>query len=68
MNLEIIKDQIKDLYSKEITLKVVGNRSKKSLLKGYVSGVYPRIFTVNVDGVNKSFSYSDVATGEVKIY
>ncbi len=68
MNLDIIKERINNLYNKEVTLKISGNRSKKCLIKGYVSGIYPRVFTVNVDGNNKSFSYADIATGEVKIY
>ena len=53
MNLDIIKERINNLYNKEVTLKISGNRSKKCLIKGYVSGIYPRVFTVNVDGNNK---------------
>jgi len=38
------------------------------MYKGIVNEVYSNIFTVLVNGVNKSFTYADVAIGDVKIY
>ena len=67
MNLDTIKEEISKLYCKEITIKVSGSRNKNMMYKGVVNGVYPNIFTVLVDGVSKSFTYSDVAIGDVKI-
>ena len=68
MNLSDIKDEIKSLINKEIMLNVTGSRSKKQMYKGTINEVYPNIFTVLVNGVNKSFTYADVAIGDVKIY
>ncbi len=68
MNLSDIKDEIKSLINKEIMLNVTGSRSKKQMYKGIINEVYPNIFTVLVNGVNKSFTYADVAIGDVKIY
>ena len=68
MNLSDIKDEIKSLINKEIMLNVTGSRSKKQMYKGIINEVYPNIFTVLLNGVNKSFTYADVAIGDVKIY
>lgn len=68
MNLSDIKDEIKSLINKEVMLNVTGSRSKKQMYKGIINEVYPNIFTVLVNGVNKSFTYADVAIGDVKIY
>ena len=68
MNLSDIKDEIKSLINKEVMLNVTGSRSKKQMYKGTINEVYPNIFTVLVNGVNKSFTYADVAIGDVKIY
>ena len=59
---------IKSLVNKEIMLKVSGSRAKTTMMKGIVNEVYSNIFTVLVDGVNKSFTYADVAIGDVCIY
>ena len=50
-----------------IEIKVYGMRNKNSTYVGYISNVYPAIFTVRINGVDKSFNYVDVLTGEVKI-
>ena len=61
MNISDIRDEIKSLVNKEIMLKVSGSRAKTTMMKGIVNEVYSNIFTVLVDGVNKSFTYADVA-------
>ena len=68
MNLSDIKEEIKGLVNKEVMLNVTGSRSKKQMYKGIINEVYHNIFTVLVNGVNKSFTYADVAIGDVKIY
>ena len=68
MNLDNIKEEISSLLDKEIMLCVSGSRNKKCMYKGIINNVYSNIFTVLIDGVNKSFTYSDVAIGDVKIY
>lgn len=68
MNLDKIKEEIKLLVNKEVMINVSGSRNKKQMYKGVVNNVYSNIFTVLIEGANKSFTYSDVAIGDVKIY
>ena len=68
MNLDKIKDEISSLIDKEVMIKVSGSRNKKIMYKGVINNVYSNIFTVLIEGSNKSFTYSDVAIGDVKIY
>ena len=68
MNLDSVKNEISSLLNREIMLRVSANRSKKCLIKGVVTGIYPRHFTVLVDDTVRSFTYADVAIGEVSIY
>jgi len=68
MNLCDIKEEIASLVNKEVMINVSGSRNKKQMYKGIINNVYSNIFTVLIEGVNKSFTYSDVAIGDVKIY
>lgn len=68
MNVSSIRDEINSLINKQVMVKVLGSRNKTQMFKGIVNNVYANIFTVLVEGVNKSFTYSDVAIGDVKIY
>lgn len=67
MNLDNIKNEIKSHLNCRVNIHVYGMRNKNYEIEGYISGVYPSIFTVNQNGVEKSFSYSDVATKEIVI-
>lgn len=67
MNIEDVKNQIKNNLYRNIEIKVFGMRNKNSTYVGYISNVYPALFTVRINGVDKSFNYVDVLTGEVKI-
>ena len=68
MNLDSVKEEISSLLDKEIMISVSGSRSKKMMYKGVINAVYSNIFTVLIEGISKSFTYSDVAIGDVKIY
>ena len=68
MNINSIKEEISSLVNKEAMLKVYGSRNKTQMYKGIINNCYSNIFTVLIEGVNKSFTYSDVAIGDVKIY
>ena len=68
MNVSDIKEEIESLVNKQIMIKVSGSRSRNQMFKGVVNQVYPNIFTVIVEGNNMSFTYADVAIGDVKIY
>lgn len=68
MNLSNVKEEVMSLLNKEVMLKVHGNRNKTLVYKGIINNCYSNVFTVLIEGINKSFSYSDVAIGDVKIY
>ena len=68
MNLNSVKEEVEALLNKEVMIKVSGSRNKTSMYRGVINNVYSNVFTVLVEGVNKSFTYSDVAIGDVVIY
>ena len=68
MNLDKIREEVASLINKEVMINVTGTRNKKQMYKGIINNVYSNIFTVLIEGTNKSFTYSDVAIGDVKIY
>lgn len=67
MSLDKIKEEIKNHLNDEVIISVFGMRNKNYTVEGYISNVYPSIFTVNENGTTKSFNYSDIATGEISI-
>ena len=67
MSLDKIKEEIKSHLNEQVIVSVFGMRNKNYQVEGYISNVYPSIFTINENGVVKSFNYSDIATGEISI-
>ena len=67
MNIEKIKKEIYSMVGKEVNLYVNLGRNKEENYVGTILNVYPKLFTVNVDGIIKSFSYSDVLTKMIVI-
>ncbi len=67
MNLDSVKEEIKNNLNQAVSITVYGMRNKTNNYTGIISGIYPNIFTVLVDGENKSFSYVDVVTKEIEI-
>ena len=67
MNIEIVKDDIKNLLNKKVKVSVYGMRNRVDRMEGIMYKMYPNIFTVLIDGEEKSFCYRDVITGDVKI-
>lgn len=67
MNIEKIKKEIYSMIGKEVNLYVNLGRNKEENYVGTILNVYPKLFTVNVDGIFKSFSYSDVLTKTIVI-
>ena len=68
MNLDKIKEEIASLVNKQIMISISGSRNKKQMYRGIINNAYSNVFTVLIEGINKSFTYSDVAIGDVKIY
>ena len=67
MSLDNIKEDVKNHLNAKVLISVFGMRNKNYQVEGYISNVYPSIFTVNENGFEKSFNYSDIATGEISI-
>lgn len=67
MSLDNIKEDVKNHLNAKVVISVFGMRNKNYQVEGYISNVYPSIFTVNENGLERSFNYSDIATGEISI-
>lgn len=67
MNINIIKEEIKNRLNSKVLISVYGLRNKINRYEGIMYKIYPNIFTVLIDGEEKSFTYRDVITGDVKI-
>ena len=67
MKINIVKEEIKSKINRKVSISVFGLRNRVNRYDGVIYKVYPNIFTVLIDGEEKSFTYRDVITGEVKI-
>lgn len=67
MNINIIKEEIKKNLNKKVMISVHGLRNRVSRYEGVLYKLYPNIFTIIINGEEKSFAYRDVITGDVKI-
>lgn len=67
MNIEDVKNQIKRNLNKNVNITVYGLRNKRERYSGMLYKIYPNIFSIKTEYGEKSFSYNDVITGEVKI-
>ena len=68
MNLNSVREDVSSLINQEVMIKVYGARNKTQIYKGIINKCYSNVFTVLIEGINKSFSYADVAIGDIKIY
>ncbi len=67
MNIDLVKSQIEKNLSKKVIVTVYGLRNKISRYEGVLYKVYPNIFSIMENGIEKSFSYNDYITGDIKI-
>ena len=67
MNLDVIKDKLAKNLNKKVVVTVYGLRNKISRYEGVLYKLYPNIFSITMNGVEKSFSYNDYITGDIKI-
>ena len=67
MNINIVKEEISKNINKKVSIAVYGLRNRVNRYEGIIYKMYPNLFTVLVNGEEKSFTYRDVITGEVKI-
>ena len=62
MNINLIKNKIKELKEEKLKIKVYIGRNKYEYYEGTINKIYDNIFTIMTNKGIKSFSYSDVAT------
>lgn len=67
MNIDIIKNEINKNIGKKVLVTVYGMRNKIDRYEGTILNTYPNIFTINYDGMEKSFTYREVITKDIKI-
>ena len=67
MNINLVKEEISKKLNSKVMVSVYGMRNRVSRLEGTLYKIYPNLFTVMVDGEEKSFCYRDVITGDVKV-
>ena len=67
MNLDLVRSKIQSNINKKVVVTVYGLRNKIKRYEGYLYKTYPNIFSIISDGVEKSFSYNDYITGDIKI-
>lgn len=65
MNPNIIREKLMSHKGDRVLVKINGMRGKTDKFVGTIKAFYPHIFTIEVDGTIKSFSYSEVATDDV---
>ena len=67
MNINLVKEEIKNNINRKVNIAAYGLRNRINRYEGVIYKMYPNLFTVLVNGEEKSFNYRDVITGEVKI-
>ncbi len=67
MNLDLVKEQLSKNINKKVIVTVYGMRNKINRYEGTLYKIYPNIFSIMMNGTEKSFSYNDYITGDIKI-
>ena len=71
LNIDTIKETVKNLYGKAVTVKLNLGRNKFVTFPATLNGIYPSLFTVSPDDKNflgkTAYSYSEILCGRVKI-
>lgn len=67
MNLNNIKNIIKENLGRNVQIVVYGMRNKRETYVGKIKQVYPNIFSIQTDIGEKTFPYADICTGDIKI-
>lgn len=61
------KEFIRSNYGKEVIIKVLGLRNKTDTITGIISECYKNIFIVTTKLGKKSFTYTDVLVGNIRV-
>lgn len=58
---------IKGSFGKRVIIKVLGLRNKTDIVEGIISECYKHVFVVNTKFGKKSFTYTDVLVGNIRV-
>lgn len=61
------KEFVRSNYGKRVLVKVLGIRNKVEMVEGIISECYSHVFIVRTKFGNKSFAYTDVLVGNIRI-
>lgn len=61
------KEFIKLNFGRRVIIKILGIRNKTDIIEGIISECYDRVFIVNTKFGKKSFTYTDVLLGNIKV-
>ena len=61
------KEFIKSNFGRRVLIKVYGIRNKVDMIEGIISECYSHVFIVRTKFGNKSFAYTDVLVGNIRI-
>jgi uncharacterized protein Veg len=61
------KEFIKSNYGRRVLVKILGIRNKVDMVEGVISECYSHVFVVRTKFGNKSFTYTDVLVGNIKV-
>ena len=67
VTLQDIKLQLLKLKGKNINIVANRGRNKIEKFAGILENIYPAVFTIKTDENCKTYSYSDILCGNVKI-
>ena len=67
MNIDLVRQKIESNLNKRVVVTVYGLRNKINRYEGTLYKTYPNIFSIIYEGIEKSFSYNDYITGDIKI-
>ena len=69
-NIEVVRNQFRELINSSVIVEYRFSRSSRTI-KGELIAVYDNIIVVKMDNdslyVNKTYSYSDIISGKIKI-
>ena len=61
------KEFIKSNYGRRVIIKILGIRNKVEMVEGIISECYSHVFIVRTKFGNKSFTYTDVLIGNIRV-
>ncbi len=65
--IERVRDKIFSFEGKKIKFRYNGSRNQVEEFEGVVTKCYNYVFVVFTNGINKSFSYTDVLIGTLEV-